>query len=541
MNRSDYVSAVSTLRVSANEYYSGGEPALTDYEFDALLEKVLMVERFHPEWSDGNPLTIVGNCQGVAGDVKHNTPMLSLKKVFSEKQLDSFTCGLSRKLGAASPKLVVEPKIDGLAASIHYAGGRAVSMATRGDGKFGKDITSSIKQISNIPRSANQFTGEVRGEIVFTHGQFLRASAMRDKPYSNARNGVAGAIVGNAYRAEASFYAYDFPTSEHSCHTDAMEYLEGLGFQTALSLCRLIDAYDIEGIENAAADLPVDIDGAVVKIDDYAQRDTLGSDSNCPRWAIAYKFSPTTSQSHLSSVEWNVGRTGTVTPTGVVSPVKIGRVTVSRATLHNHDFILKNDIRVGDRVTLALAGNVIPSIKSSIKEFRDGRESIVVAPSTCPNCSAKLDTSGQRLLCLNKCSTHELIAYAVGRNVLNIKGLGPVKVKELVSSGKVKSIADIFTLTSDDVGSHVVVEIERARASATVGQFLTSLGLSSAGSVICHRLAKHFKSMGSVMSASVDELAELRGISLTRAQLVRRELDANKEVIERLMVLGVTK
>lgn len=558
--QAEYDQAKATVRTAAAAYY-GDSLLMADTEYDRLLAAVTAAEAANPAWAGNDPVgTAVAAGALPPGDVTHVVPMLSLDNVFST---DEFAAWAKNR---GEVEFAVEPKLDGLAVAIRYQNGVPAQMVTRGDGLAGEDVTFAVPAIVNLPRG-NGYTGEVRGEVIFTRDQFETANALReqhgDKPFANARNGVAGALRGagnRAYVIPMSFYVYDvvgLPIMTH--HTDAMTALSGLGFADAAGLTRFTGAGSaldvaafIREFESSRADLPVETDGAVIKVDAYRYRQAAGESSRAPRWAIAYKYPAAEVTSVLRAVHWQVGRTGVITPRAEIDPVEVGGVTVTYATLHNPEDLARKGFMLGDVVLVKRAGEVIPRLEAPLLARRDGSQTPIVTPSACPRCGGRIDSTQARPRCLrgSACGVTEAISYAVARDALDIEGLGKVQVGNLVAAGAFIDVASIFeTGLSENIlvadgqvapanAPKIIAQIEAAK-TAPLARVITALGIQGTGRSLSRALAKHFGSMAALRSASVARLAGVDKIGTVKAELIREQLDDLADVIDRMAAAGV--
>lgn len=564
MDKTTYDAVVAQLQAASAAYYGDGSSVMSDAEFDDLLAQVRDFDATNGITDGIAEKVAVG---AVTGDVAHSTPMLSLDNIFDTSVLRTW-------MGRADvTEWAIEPKLDGLAVAIQYESGKPVQMVTRGDGQHGENVTFAIGQIANLPTLAGAFSGEVRGEIIFTREQFDAANSARvahGKPaFANARNGAAGALRGakdRAYDMPMSFYAYDL-TGSHVSHTESMHRLRVLGFEVAVDvtagmslipLDRSLDAVEVAGVVTAMADplvrgqMPVETDGLVIKANQPADRDRLGAGSRAPRWAVAFKFPAEQGTTKLIGWDMEVGRTGVLTPRAILNPVFVGGTTVTYATLHNFEDVARKDIRVGDTVVIVRAGEVIPRVEAAVLADRDGSETPIVAPTSCPRCGGPLDASQARLRCAagRDCGVAEAISYAVGRDALDIEGLGKIQVSNLVASETFVDVASIFEtgavenllVTGGNVAPanapKIVAQVEKAK-SAPLARVITALGIKGTGRSMSRRLAAHFGSMAALQGATVTELAAVDGVGDVKAELIRTELDVLANVITRLAAAGV--
>lgn len=564
--KTDYLTAKTTLRAAAVAYYAGTGLLMSDAEYDELMAAVTAAETAHPQWADGDFASTSVAAGAVApGDVRHSAPMLSLDNVFSTGEFMAWASNLKRTLPRTA-NLAVEPKLDGLAVAIRYRDGKPVQMVTRGDGASGEDVSFAIPALDNLPIS-NHWTGEVRGEVIFTTTQFEMANFLRtrngDKPFVNARNGAAGALRGardRAYTIPLSFYAYDAVAMPGIWrHTAAMDELAALGFQTAVSLTYAARAGTaaevalfIAEFEATRKRLPVETDGVVVKVDSYSLRAAAGSSSRAPRWAIAYKYPAQEVTSVLRDVQWQVGRTGVITPRAQVDPVEVGGVTVTYATLHNPEDLARKGFMLGDTVLVKRAGEVIPALQAPLVDRRDGSQTPITPPTVCPRCGGQIDRTQARWRCVrgSDCGVAESISYAVSRDALDIEGLGKVQVGNLVAAGAFIDVASIFEtglsaslLVADGQvapanAQKIIAQIEAAK-TAPLARVITALGIQGTGRSLSRTLARHFGNMAALRSASVASLAGVDKIGTVKAELIREQLDGLAPVIDRMAAAGV--
>jgi len=589
LNDTSYPEAKRRLQEAAASYYdsdaAGSGLLMSDEDYDALLRSVTAYESAN-QISDGASSAVASGA-ALTGDVPHGTPMLSLDNAFDEgefRQWANRAAGLAA-LDPSDPIFVLDPKMDGLSLAIHYEGGKPVRAITRGDGRKGEDVSFVIKNLVNLPKQvAPGFEAEVRGEAIFTREQFEAANLQRvenrDKVFVNARNGAAGALRGagsRSYDIEMSFVAFELIDDAASSPrldtaSAAMQFLEGLGFTTARSVL-ITDSLSADAvtepmsIDQAAAliaevqrlrnDLPYELDGAVIKLDSIEAREQAGAGSKAPRWATAYKFPPQEVTTTLEEIIWQIGRTGVLTPRARMVPVFCAGSTIEYATLHNPAQIELKDLMIGDTIVVRKAGDVIPEILGSLPALRDGSQVQIQAPDACPQCGGELDASQERWRCTKgrACGIKPVLVYAMSRKALDVEGLGKVQIGNLVDSGKVSDLADMFDLTEQDLVDHgkiapknaiKVYEGLEAALRAPFERVVIALGIRSAGESGGRALAQRFGSMAAILAASVDELADMvvsvNKLGTSRAENVRADLDELVEtrVIARLDEAGMT-
>ncbi len=556
-----YAQAVADTAHAAKAYYTDGATALDDDEYDALVRAIAAFEAAHPEAV--LPLSPTGRVAGgaVTGDVPHSVPMLSLDNVFSPEELALWAASLERRLGRpVAGGWSVEPKLDGLAVAARYRGGRLVQLVTRGDGLAGEDITHAASSVLGLPdRLSEPVDIELRGEVLLTDEQFERANTIRAEhgatPFANPRNGAAGTLRAKdrPYRVELSFFGYAAPGLPGPHHQVIAE-IAALGAATAaVRHCASIEEVQLRIAEIAAArpELPYGIDGIVIKADDAGDQEAAGSGSRAPRWAVAYKLPAAHRITRLLAVEWNVGRTGVIAPRAVLEPVLVDGATIRYATLHNPADIARRGLMLGDQVSLYRAGDVIPRVEAPLVHLRTGDERPIEFPAVCPCCGDAVDTTQQRWRCVRgrACQAVASVRYAVGRDQLDIAGLGGTRAVQLVEAGLVADFADLFTLTREQLlgldrmgevsADNLLVAIEQARRQP-LGKVFCALGVRGTGRSMSRRIARHFASMAAVRAADAEQFAQVPGIGAEKAALVVQELAELSEVLDKLAAAGVT-
>ncbi|MFJ5885032.1 NAD-dependent DNA ligase LigA [Kitasatospora cineracea] len=584
LSSGDYADAVATAARAAAAYYADGTTALGDDEYDVLVRAIAAYEQAHPgEVLAESPTGKVAGGAAV-GDVPHSVPMLSLDNVFSGEELADWAASLERRLGRAPAGWCVEPKLDGLAVAARYEAGVLRRVLTRGNGLAGEDITHTAGDVLGLPAVlAEPVDVELRGEVLLTHAQFEVANELRTAhgsvPFANPRNGAAGTLRAKdrPYRIELTFFAYDAvglagageadgadgadgagEADAAPAHSALLERLAALGANTAASTaaaplrCESVEEVQrrVEEIAGMRAALPFGIDGVVVKADDAADQRDAGSGSRAPRWAVARKLAAEHKVTRLLGVEWAVGRTGIIAPRAVLEPVVIDGVTVSFATLHNPADIERRGLMLGDRVFVYRAGDVIPRVEAPLVEERTGEERPIVFPSACPRCGEAIDTGEQRWRCVRgrNCQAVASIIYAAGRDQLDIEGLGSTRAVQLVEAGLVRDLADVFTLTREQLLSlermgttstdNLLAAIGTAR-TRPLNRVLCALGVRGTGRSMSRRIAAHFGSMAAIRAADAEALALVDGIGPEKARLVVSELAELSPLLDRLAELGV--
>ncbi|GAA3832153.1 NAD-dependent DNA ligase LigA [Sphaerisporangium flaviroseum] len=571
-----YAAAVAQARNAAQAYYTAGTSPLDDDAYDRLVGDIAVYEQAHP--GPVLPTSPTGKVAGgsVVGDVPHTVPMLSLDNVFGAEQLADWAASLERRLGHAVTAWSVEPKLDGLAISARYHHGRLVQLITRGDGTAGEDVSHAIGTIVGLPTwLAHPNTVELRGEVMMTIAQFEDACTKRQAhdgtTFANPRSAAAGTLRAQdrPYVCELTFFCYgalpqpddtsDFAVRLREIpHSSVMYWVADQGAQTtAATPVAGIVAHTVEQVQQrvdeiaaARADLPIGIDGVVIKCDLAEDQAAAGFSSRAPRWAIAYKLPAIERITQLKNVTWAVGRTGVIAPRAELEPVEIDGVVVTFATLHNAADIARRDLRIGDHVTVVRAGDVIPRILAPVAHLRTGRETPVAFPLHCPNCGSDIDTSQQRWRCVRgrQCRLAPSIEYAVGRDQLDIEGIGGKLVTQLVGRELVTDIADLFTLTAhqllglDRMGTASVTKLLAAIQTAKtrpLSRVLCALGVQGTGRSMSRRIARHFGTMQALQAADVAVLQQVEGIGAEKAPLIVAELAELVPVIAKLEAAGV--
>ncbi|MGH3732737.1 MAG: NAD-dependent DNA ligase LigA [Acidimicrobiales bacterium] len=554
-------------------YFSHDAPTLPDADYDALVRELRELEAAHPELADEQSVThrVGAPVSTVFSPVTHEEPMLSLDNVFDSVELEAWSTRAAKSLGLAASAIAfaVEPKIDGLALSITYVNGSLVRAATRGDGRVGEDVTENVLTIRNVPAALVGVTRgriEVRGEVFLARADFLEMNAQQmalgAKEFANPRNAAAGSLRQKDPAATArrplSFLAYQLvdlgATLNFASYTETIRQLATWKFLTAAqsSLETGANAMVVRSdwFETHRHDLPYDIDGVVIKIDDLAQRAQLGSTSRAPRWAIARKFPPEERTTRLLSIEVSIGRTGRATPYAVLEPVVVAGSTVSMATLHNQDQVARKDVRPGDLVIVRKAGDVIPEVVSAVPEPGKRRAKSWTFPLNCPECGQPLVRRGDEsdTYCVNPaCPAQQLeqIVHFASRGALDIEGLGEQRVAQLLASGLISDVADLFSLSVDDLSAlegfgelsaaSLVRAIDGAKG-APLSRVLVALGIRHVGPVAARVLARHFRNYAALESAPLEGLEALEGVGPIIAQNVYQYLreDENRGRLARL-------
>lgn len=553
------------------EYYVQDNPSVPDSEYDKLLRELIDIEEAHPEFKspDSPTVRVGGEVQSSFEKVNHDTPMLSLGNAFNEQELRRFDQRIREQVG--SVEYMCELKIDGLAVSLKYVEGRFVQGLTRGDGTTGEDITENLRTIHAIPLKINEpLSFEVRGEAYMPRSSFIRLNEEKEKneeqPFANPRNAAAGSLrqldPKLAAKRKLSVFLYsvnDFTDFDATTQSGALDELDRLGFKTNHERMRV---GDIEGVleyiekwTKQREQLSYDIDGIVIKVNDIEQQDEMGYTQKSPRWAIAYKFPAEEVVTTLQDIELSIGRTGVVTPTAILDPVRVAGTTVSRASLHNEDLIHERDIRIGDSVVVKKAGDIIPEVVKSITERRPEGTLPYSMPTHCPSCDHELvRIEGEvALRCINpKCQAQlvEGLIHFVSRQAMNIDGLGTKIIQQLYHHNVINDVADIFYLTEDDLlplermGSkkveNLLKAIEDAKANS-LEHLLFGLGIRHLGVKASQVLAEKYETMDRLLKVTEEELISIHDIGDKLAQSVVTYLENEdiKALIEKLKYKNV--
>ena len=566
------------LEYYAKLYYDMDSPAISDYEYDMMMNKLKALEKEFPELISKDSLTqkVGGHVKEGFKEVTHEVPLQSLQDVFSFEELKEFDERVKKVALENNEELkyVVETKIDGLSSALKYENGVLVQGATRGNGLVGEDVTENMKTIKHVPKELNEKINiTVRGEVFIGTKEFEKMNEEREileEPlFANARNAAAGSLRQLDSKITASrpldififnVQKYDEKTfdSENS-HFVELSKLEKLGFNVVpvKTLCNNIDEA-IEAIKKIGEDrekLSFGIDGAVVKVDNLRLREILGTTYKVPKWAIAYKYPPEKKETKLIDIVCQVGRTGAITPTAILEPVKVAGSTISKTTLHNEDFIKEKGLKIGDTVVIQKQGDVIPEVVDVIKSKRNGTEKDFVMPTVCPVCGAPVvREEGEAVArCIGiECSAKILrnLAHFVSKEGMNIEGLGIKILEQLVDKGFVKNIADIYTLTVDDVASlkkngrkfaqNVIDAINRSKDN-DLYQLITALGIRHIGVKSAKGLTKKYNSIDKIANASLEELAMTPDVGLITAESIYEFFRQPQtiDLIEKLKEAGV--
>ncbi|ASS88996.1 MAG: NAD-dependent DNA ligase LigA [Bacillaceae bacterium] len=553
------------------EYHVLDNPSVPDAEYDRLMRELIELEEKYPELKtpDSPSQRVGGAVLDAFRKVAHRVPMLSLANAFNEQDLRDFDRRVRQAVGDV--EYVVELKIDGLAVSLRYENGLFVQGSTRGDGTTGEDITENLKTIRSIPlRLKKNLSMEVRGEAFMPKASFEKLNEERiakgEVPFANPRNAAAGSLrqldPKIAAKRNLDIFVYNIAElgdTGVSSHSEALDLLDELGFKTNRERrkCKNIDEVIelLDQLLEKRSQLPYDIDGVVIKVDSLRQQEALGATAKSPRWAIAYKFPAEEVVTKLLDIELAVGRTGVITPTAILEPVKVAGTTVKRASLHNEDLIREKDIKLGDFVVVKKAGDIIPEIVNVLVDRRTGNEQDFRMPSHCPECNSELvRLEGEvALRCINpKCPAQirEGLIHFVSRNAMNIEGLGERVITQLFKEGLIQDVADLYKLTKPQLlqlermgeksTDNLLHAIERSKENS-LERLLFGLGIRYVGEKAAKILAEHFETMERLQSATREQLINIPEIGEKMADSIATffEQPEVKELIEELKSFGV--
>ncbi|HFI0167498.1 TPA: NAD-dependent DNA ligase LigA [Streptococcus suis] len=530
---------VSVLNQYAKEYYQLDQPSVSDAEYDTLYRELVELETAHPELilPDSPTHRVGGKVLDGFEKYSHVYPLFSLQDAFSREELEVFDQRVRKEFPQVT--YICELKIDGLSISLTYEAGNLVVGATRGDGSVGENITENLKRVADIPLTLPEAVDiTVRGECYMPKASFDRVNKQRQEAgeaeFANPRNAAAGTLrqldTGVvAQRGLATFLYQEASPSEVTSQSEVLRKLDALGFVTNHEYClaeSIDDTWDfIEKIAERRDDLPYEIDGVVIKVNDLAIQEELGFTVKAPRWAVAYKFPAEEKEAEILSVDWTVGRTGVVTPTANLSPVQLAGTTVSRATLHNVDYIAEKDIRIGDTVIVYKAGDIIPAVLKVVDKYRKEQE-IMLIPSHCPSCQSDLQHYEDEvaLRCINPICPSQLMSkleHFASRDAMNIAGLGASIVEKLFGAGLVHDVADIYKLTVDDLltlegfkekSADKLYQAIQTSKGNSAERLLFGLGIRHVGSKASKILLENFGDLEALAQASQDEIASLEGL-----------------------------
>ncbi|HEY2748731.1 MAG TPA: NAD-dependent DNA ligase LigA [Polyangia bacterium] len=579
MNRAEYEALAREIQAHDRRYYVDNSPTVADVEYDQLYKKLQAIEAAHPEWIVAwSPTRRVGSDLSTGfPKIERKVPMLSLDNTYDEAELTAFHERVVRGLHGETPVYVIEPKIDGVSIELKYEDGKFLLGATRGDGVVGEDVTPNLRTIRALPLVlAEPVTCDVRGEVYMERATFARLNAERaaagEELLKNPRNSTAGALKlldpRESARRPMKLLTYEVVGEAHGrTHFELLAWMKSLGLPVSADVARVTSlpeliAY-VQGWQHGKRlELPYATDGLVIKVDAIPQRRLLGATNRAPRWAIAYKFPAEQATSKLLSIEHNVGRTGAITPLGHFEPVELSGTTVKRASFFNYNQIKRLDVAVGDRVLLEKAGEIIPYVITVVERGPEGVREPVVEPKVCPSCGTALirEEGLVVLVCPNHFGCPEQRARSIEffckRDAMNMENFGPSLVVQLVQTGLVGDVADLFDLTvgklidlermGEKSAENVVAGVQLAREKAPLTRLLVGLGMPKIGEVWAHEVAVRFGDLQTLMATAPEgifaALMELHGFGEERARAVSDFFadERNRAVLQKLMARGVS-
>ncbi len=566
----DYNALVEKLLALSEAYYDKDAPEVSDFAYDAMNNELKRVEAEHPEWvrPDSPTQHVGGHVSAAFSPVAHEVPLESLQDVFSFEEVESFAMRMDESVEAAHD-YVTEPKIDGLSVAVEYRNGRFVRGATRGNGAVGEDVTDNLRTIRSLPKTIANAPERliVRGEVYMSHEVFAELNAGREIAgqalLANPRNAAAGSLrqqdptVCARRKLDVVFFNVQLAEGRRfASHNETLEAMAAMGLPV-VPHTRCATAADctaaIKRIGEERGTFPYDIDGAVVKLNDLAQRAVLGSTAKYPRWAVAYKYPPEKKPSRVTDIVVQVGRTGVLTPKAVVEPVRLAGTTVTNATLHNQDFIESLNVNIGDTVLVQKAGEIIPEVLKVVEKRSEG---FFRLPSICPACGAPVerDEDGAALRCTGlECPAQRLrnIVHFASKEAMDIDGLGPAAVQALDKIGLIRSPAELYSLDAQSVATaermgkksaeNLIAAIERSKTQG-LARLLCAFGIRQVGAKAGKVLARHFKDLDSLMAASEEELTAIDDIGPVTARYITEWFAAgqSRHQIELLRQAGVS-
>ena len=572
MEIKDYIKELrKKIRYHADKYYNEDAPEISDYEYDMLLQELKNLELMNPDLvTDDSPTKkVIGEIKEGFSEVRHEVPMLSLQDVFNKEALYDFDKKMKEALGE-NVEYTVETKIDGLSVSLEYINGELVRGSTRGNGVVGEDVTANLKTIKTIPQKLkSNIDIEVRGEVFIPRDTFIKLNEEREingQPlFANARNAAAGSLrqldANIVAERKLDIYIFNVQKSNVSftTHKQTIEFLKEEGFNV-IPVCNIAkNGEDIEKeidmIGEMRGEFSFDIDGAVVKVNNLLEREKLGSTSKTPRWAIAYKYPPEKKPTKIKDIIIQVGRTGVLTPTAELETVRLAGTNVSRATLHNEDYIKDKDIRIGDTVLVQKAGDIIPEVVEVILDKREGNEVVFEMPKKCPVCGSDVERMENEAAV--RCTGIECparlfrsIVHFASREAMDIEGLGPANVELLLNEGLIKNIADIYYLKAEDVeklermgkksAENLIKAIERSKENS-LDKLIFGLGIRHIGKRTGKLIAEKFDDIDEIANTSAEALASIDEIGLKMGESIVKyfQNEQVKDTINKLKLAGV--
>lgn len=559
----------ATLRYHSDRYYNDDAPEIEDYEYDMMMRELKGLEEKYPEFDSADSPTkrVGGKADNSFASVEHTVRMESLQDAFSKEEIFDFDRRV--KENVSDVHYVVEPKIDGLSVSLEYVNGEFFRGSTRGDGNVGEDVSGNLRVIHNIPLKLNHALPyiEVRGEVYMPKKSFDRLVDRQlindEKPFKNPRNAAAGSLRQKDSEVAAKrgldifvFNIQQIEGKELTSHKESLDYLKELGFNTIPYYERVDDietAFEkVLQIGEKRGELEFDIDGAVIKVDDFSEREQLGSTAKFPKWAVAFKYPPEEKQTEILDIEITVGRTGKLTPTAVLSPVHLAGTTVSRATLHNQDFINEKGVNIGDIVTVRKAGDIIPEVLCVNEKRSNGS---FVYPERCPSCNEKVvrEEGESDIRCINpECPAQLLrnLIHYCSRDAMDIEGLGPSIIETFVNEGMIKTVTDIYRLDKEKIASldgfqqtsanNIIESVENSKNN-DLSKLIFALGIRHIGAKAAKLLSDEFKNIDNLMNASLEAISDIDGFGdiMAKSAFDFLQSESARELIADLKSFGV--
>lgn len=559
----------ATLRYHSDRYYNDDAPEIEDYEYDMMMRELKSLEEKYPEFDSADSPTkrVGGKADNSFASVEHTVRMESLQDAFSKEEIFDFDRRV--KENVSDVHYVVEPKIDGLSVSLEYVNGEFFRGSTRGDGNVGEDVSGNLRVIRNIPLKLNHALPyiEVRGEVYMPKKSFDRVVDRQlindEKPFKNPRNAAAGSLRQKDSEVAATrgldifvFNIQQIEGKELHSHKESLDYLKELGFNTIPYYERVDDietAFEkVLQIGEKRGELEFDIDGAVIKVDDFSEREQLGSTAKFPKWAVAFKYPPEEKQTEILDIEITVGRTGKLTPTAVLSPVHLAGTTVSRATLHNQDFINEKGVNIGDIVTVRKAGDIIPEVLCVNEKRSNGS---FVYPERCPSCNEKVvrEEGESDIRCINpECPAQLLrnLIHYCSRDAMDIEGLGPSIIETFVNEGMIKTVTDIYRLDKEKIASldgfqqtsanNIIESIENSKNN-DLSKLIFAFGIRHIGAKASKLLSDEFKNIDNLMNSSFEAIFDIDGFGdiMAKSAFDFFQSESARELIADLKSFGV--
>ena len=558
-----------TLRYHSDRYYNDDAPEIEDYEYDMMMRELKKLEDEHPEYDsvDSPTKRVGGKADNSFASVEHTVRMESLQDAFSKEEIFDFDRRVKETVSGVH--YVVEPKIDGLSVSLEYVNGEFFRGSTRGDGNVGEDVSGNLRVIHNIPLKLNHALPyiEVRGEVYMPKKSFEKVVDRQlindEKPFKNPRNAAAGSLRQKDSKVAATrgldifvFNIQQIEGKELTSHKESLDYLKELGFNTIPYYERVDDietAFEkVLQIGEKRGELEFDIDGAVIKVDDFSEREQLGSTAKFPKWAVAFKYPPEEKQTEILDIEITVGRTGKLTPTAVLSPVHLAGTTVSRATLHNQDFINEKGVNIGDIVTVRKAGDIIPEVLCVNEKRSDGN---FVYPERCPSCNEKVvrEEGESDIRCINpECPAQLLrnLIHYCSRDAMDIEGLGPSIIETFVNEGMIKTVTDIYRLDKEKIASldgfqqtsanNIIDSVNKSKDN-DLSKLIFAFGIRHIGAKAAKLLSDEFKNIDNLMNASLESICDIDGFGdiMAKSAFDFFQSESARELIADLKSFGV--